>query len=307
MSHKHDTWGWMLAVDFFFAGMGGAMLCIAGLVDLFGNQPGISLVGNFLGPICIGIGACLLILELGRPFQSWRVFMNPKALLTFGAWNMFIAIVCGLCYASFGIAGIPWQTAAGLRKVLAVICLVCGLVVATYPGILLGQHKSRPFWTGPGMISLFLLSSLVTGFAAHLICGLTTGATGAISLPGAFNGIIAALLAVQLILWTGYVWGKYVYGTSWEVSATRRWVNGDLSSLFKYGFLLLGTLVPLILFLWGGNLEVIAAVLVLLGGLLMRRLVIRGGEERTWLPGEKLYYARLPAGDEDFLKAWDNK
>ncbi|NLL20086.1 MAG: oxidoreductase, partial [Clostridia bacterium] len=126
-------------------------------------------------------------------------------------------------------------------------------------------------------------------------------------LPGVFSWIIAALLAVQLILWAGYVWGKYVFGTGWEVDATRRWINSDLASLFKYGFLLLGTLLPLILFLWRINLEIIAAVLVLLGGLLMRWLAIRGGEERTWLPGERLYYARLPAGDEEFLKAWDNK
>ena len=26
--HKETTWGWMLAVDFFFAGMGGAMVAI---------------------------------------------------------------------------------------------------------------------------------------------------------------------------------------------------------------------------------------------------------------------------------------
>ena len=48
MKHKEDTWGWMLAVDFFFAGMGGAMLLIAGIADLFLGQGSVSLLGSLL-------------------------------------------------------------------------------------------------------------------------------------------------------------------------------------------------------------------------------------------------------------------
>lgn len=307
MSQRHDAWGWMLAVDFFFAGMGGAMLCIACIVDLFSNQVGTSLLGNFLGPICIGIGACFLIIELGRPFQGWRVFMNPKAILTFGAWNMTIAIVAGLWYASFGLAGMPWAGSIGLRKVLAVICIICGAIVATYPGVLLGRHKSRPFWMGPGIMSLFVLSSFVTGFAAHLFCGsVSTTAQVSPQLAG-FGWIIAALLALQLVLWIGYIWIKSTGATHWEAEAAQRWCDGDLSGAFKYGFLLLGTLLPLILFLWPANLDIAGSLLVLLGGLIMRWLVVKGGENRTFVPGEKLYYARLPVGNEDFLKAWEDK
>ncbi|MFS8609412.1 MAG: oxidoreductase, partial [Gammaproteobacteria bacterium] len=66
---------------------------------------------------------------------------------------------------------------------------------------------------------------------------------------------------------------------------------------------LLGTLVPLLLFLLPGSWDALGAALVLLGGLIMRLLVVRAGEERTWLPGQRLYYARLPVGTEEFLKA----
>lgn len=303
MSQKHDTWGWMLAVDFFFAGMGGAMICIAGLVDLFYDQVGVSLLGNFLGPICIGIGAGFLILELGRPFQSWRVFVNPKAILTFGAWNMLVAIVAGLLLASFGLAQVPWQSSIGFRKLLAVICVITGLVVATYPGVLLGRHKSRPFWVGPGLMSLFLLSSLVTGLAAHLLCGLTTTVTAGI-LPDIFRWIAAGLLVLQLALWLGYVLIKKTGTTRLEAEAASRWLDGDLAGLFKYGFLLTGTLVPLILLLWSMSFVSVGSALILLGGLLMRWLTVSAGEDRTWIPGEQLYRSRLPKGNEDFLRAW---
>jgi hypothetical protein len=34
MKPEEDVWGWMLSTDFFLAGMGGAMLVIAALIDL---------------------------------------------------------------------------------------------------------------------------------------------------------------------------------------------------------------------------------------------------------------------------------
>lgn len=304
MKHREEGWGWMLAVDFFFAGMGGGMLVITGIAEMFFGAGATSVLGNFIGPMCIGIGAAFLILELGRPFEAWRVFMNPKAILTIGAWIMSLAIVAGILYASFGIAAFLWSDWTLARKMLAFISAVSGLVVATYPGILLGRHKARPFWNGPGMIGLFLLSSLVTGVAAHILSGLIVAAP----LPDAVRilpGVAAGLLGFQLLLWLGYIWIKNSGTTEAEAAATQRWINGDLSLAFRAGFLLLGTLLPMIVVLLpGAAYQGLSAVLILAGGLLMRLLVVRGGEDRTWLPGEQKYRSRLPIGNEEFLKAW---
>jgi len=46
----------------------------------------------------------------------------------------------------------------------------------------------------------------------------------------------------------------------------------------------------------------LGAVLVLLGGVTMRLLTIRGGEDRTFLPGEQKFRLRLPTGNEVFLR-----
>ena len=82
---------------------------------------------------------------------------------------MTFAIISGLVYAAYGIdySLIFWRDWDVLRRLLALINIVTGLVVATYPGVLLGRHKGRPFWVGPGIMGLFLLSSLVTALAAH--------------------------------------------------------------------------------------------------------------------------------------------
>ena len=295
----------MLAVDFFFAGMGGGMLVIAAIVELFlGSQ--MTLLGNIIGPLCMCVGSGFLILELGRPLQAWRVFMNPKAILTFGAWMMTIAIVAGFIYASFdmNLEVIFWRDWVALRKLLAVVILFTGLIVATYPGVLLARHKGRPFWVGPGMMGLFLLSSLVTGAAAHFLSGVIM-TTPALRVQMSLPAIMAALLFAQLILWIGYLWIKRTGTTTYEAKAAERWISGDYAPNFKL-FITVGTLAPLILALIpNAFFQAIAALLLLAGGVIMRILVVYSGQQRTYMPGEQLYRSRLPEGDEKFLKkAW---
>ncbi|NLM20369.1 MAG: polysulfide reductase NrfD [Peptococcaceae bacterium] len=317
MSRKHDEWGWMLAADFFFAGLGGAMLAIAGIADLFLGDAQTSVLGNFAGAIFIAIGAGLLILELGRPFQAFRVFMNPKSILTFGAWNMTFAIIAGLLFASFGITILPWSGFILVRKFLAAFCVIFGLVVATYPGVLLARHKARPFWNGPGIMVLFFLSSFITGMAGHILSGYVIGESSWFIAEGyivsSFSSLVlqdlphltAIMLLFQLIFWAGYIWIKRSGGTEREAEAAQRWVNGDLSASFQLGFILLGTIVPIVLLLFTTPaIHSVGACLAILGGAIMRYLVVRAGEDRTWLPGEQKYRSRLPVGDEEFLKVW---
>jgi protein NrfD len=308
MSQKHEGWGWMLAVDFFFAGMGGAMLLIAGVTDLFVGEGRTSALASFLGAAFMALGSALLIFELGRPFQSWRVFMNPKAILTVGAWVMSLAIGAGLVYTTFSFAVFPWSDAALLRQLVAAFMIAAGLVVATYPGVLLGRLKGRPLWAGPGMTALFLTSSLVTAFAAHFLCGFAVAPAKAPGVLGAFPAIIAALSALQLLLWFSYLWVKRS-GTEAESVAAGRLICGEYSAVFKFIFILVGTVLPLVAALMpSATVQAAAALLALLGGLVMRNLVVyAGGADRTWLPGEVKYRSRLPHGDEAFLKAWNVK
>jgi protein NrfD len=313
MKHKHEGWGWMLAVDFFFAGMGGGMLVIAAIIELFIGDGHTSFFANLLGPAFMCVGCGFLVLELGRPLQSWRVFMNPRAILTAGAWIMTLAIIAGLGYAAFGLEpgwfgseNFSWQQDQSLiRKLLSVVCLVTGLVVATYPGILLARHKGRPFWVGPGLVPLFLLSSLVTGAAAHFLSGFVVAPQAPPTVWNVFPALAAGLLLFQLVLWVAYIYVKRTGASEAEAASALKWIKGESSASFQYLFLVAGTLVPLILLLQSSAaLKIAGSLLVLLGGVVMRCLVIQAGQDRTWLPGEQKYRSRLPHGDEAFIKAW---
>jgi formate-dependent nitrite reductase membrane component NrfD len=308
MKHHEELWGWMLATDFFLAGTGGAMLFIAAIADLFVGAGQISFYARLVAPVLIAMGAGLLIFELGRPFQGLRVFMNPKSVLTIGAWCMTFAIMGGLANATFYVPAslykVPWAGSSRLQPVLSGILLLFGLIVASYPGVLLARHKARPFWTGPGIAVLFMLSSLVTGLAAHQLMNLI-GAPEQTTTAISLRWITSVFLALQAILWLMYLYVKRTGGTKPEAVAALRWLTGSNALGFWLVLLLCGTLLPLVLQLFVLGVSAISAVLVLFGGAVLRYMVVASGQDRTWLVGEQAYNARLPHGDEAFLKMWN--
>lgn len=295
MKHKEVEWGWMLAVDFFFAGMGGGMLFVAGLLYLITGANATSTLGNFVGIVFIGVGSAFLSLELGRPFQAWRVFMNPRALLTWGAWSMVFVMGAAFVYVALDFTGIAMP---GLQTACAVVMVICGLFVATYPGVLLGLHAARPFWTGPGIVVIFLTSSLLTGLATHDMANyLQLGKSN-------LKTTILGLIFFQLLVWALYLYIKIIGNTSREADAAKELLTGPLSNKFILSFLALGNIVPIGIYMMTGDSSgtaSIAALCVLTGSYFMRFVVVKMGENRTLIVGEKDFMARLPKGDELFL------
>jgi formate-dependent nitrite reductase membrane component NrfD len=153
------------------------------------------------------------------------------------------------------------------------------------------------------MLVAFLVSSLATAAAAHLLCNLFLLPSEA-GLQSVLPALAAGLLAFQLLFWPAYLWIKRSGTTDREAAAAQLWMNGKFANGYRWGILLAGTLLPLILLLLpGAARQALAAVLALAGGLLIRLLVVYSGAVRTWLPGEEKYRSRLPLGDEAFLKA----
>ena len=71
---KERTWGWPIAGYLFLGGLGGGMMVLSTMADLFFDMGDIFAVGNFIAAILVALGSGMLILELGRPTQFWRVF-----------------------------------------------------------------------------------------------------------------------------------------------------------------------------------------------------------------------------------------
>jgi formate-dependent nitrite reductase membrane component NrfD len=207
-------------------------------------------------------------------------------------------------YVPANLYKVPWAASSGWQPVLSGILLLFGLIVASYPGVLLARHVARPFWTGPGIAVLFMLSSLVTAISAHQLLNLIETPQPA-TLAAGLRWIAAALLALQALLWLIYLYVKRTGGTKPEADAALRWIMGSMAPAFWLGLLGCGTLVPLVLQLFVPNAIAIAAALAILGGAILRYIVVASGQDRTWIEGEQKYNSRLPRGDEAFLKAWN--
>lgn len=307
MKTEH-AWSWPIAGYLFLGGLGGGMIVVSTVADLFFDIGSIFTVGNFVAAILVGLGSGLLIFELGRPSQFWRVFSREKAILTVGVWMLSLLIVVGIIYGSFWLPFSPWYSLEGLRIALAWVCLLTGLGVAIYTGVFLGTMKARPFWNGPALPVLFLVSALSTGIAAQSLLvhfwpfGSKSGLAAVESfLPASDIG----LLVLEIIVLMVYV---LTMRTSTTLSAARSaatWLNGSKRLPFWGGMMVVGLICPLVFYALGSSVTLILApVFVLIGGLILRFLVVYT-DARTLLPGEEEFLAKLPSGDEDFLHAWE--
>lgn len=307
MKTEH-SWGWPIAGYLFLGGLGGGSIVVSSVADLFFGKGEIFALGSLMTAVLIGLGSALLIFELGRPLQFWRVFSTQKAIMTVGAWMLSLLIVTSFLYFTFWPEFIPWRQWVLIRQLLAAFNLLLGLGVCTYTGILLGSLKARRFWNTPMLPILFLVSGLSTGVAMQsLLAGVWpyAGSLGLVEqIHPALRALDVGLICLELIIVAVYVLMMRSSADEDAARAANSWLTGSKKVPFLAGLLGVGLILPILAYALGGNMGfVIAPICALIGGIFLRFLVVFS-DVRTELPGEAEYYANLPGGDETFLKAW---
>lgn len=284
-----NSWGWPIAVYLFLGGLGGGMIIVSTGADLFFGTGEVFALGNIVAGVLVGIGSSLLIFELGRPLQFWRVFSAQRAVMTIGAWLLGTLILLSLAYGSFWFDSFPWNRMETLRKVFALANLIIAVGVVTYTGILLGSMRARDFWNSPALAILFVISGISTGFAAQsLLAGWRLGN----ALAGDVNRVYTVLhngdgvlLLFELLIVFIYLFMMLFAASDLSRASAQTWLTGNKRLAFWGGLVGLGLLLPLILYaLDAGN--VLAPACVLMGGLILRFLVVYTNERRS-LPGEE--------------------
>ena len=312
---QERSWGWPIACYLFLGGLGGGMLIISSLADLVFRKGDVFSLCALISSICLGAGSGLLIFELGRPFQFWRVLSFQKAIMTVGAWILTVTSFTGIIWFSFWPDLSPWvnlsswQALVGLRHSFAVANLVLGIGVCIYTGILLGSLRTRAFWNTPIVPVLFLVSGLSTGAATQaLLAGAWPYAGDRAVVEAAHAALRSfdlALIALELMVLFLYVIMMRLAAGKVAAQIAAKWLAGPKSLAFWGGLVVLGLVIPGLLYLAPSTAAHLAAqVLILIGGLILRFLVVYS-DERAELPGEAEYYARLPESDVPFMKAWE--
>src|SRR5438477_2444240 len=279
-------WTWFIIPYFFVGGIAGGAYFIAALLQWFGrpvDRPVIRTAYSiaFWGAI---ISGALLTFDLGRPLRFWHMLFQSENFpslmfkswspISFGAWAILLFAACaGLsmigAWSEEGRIRAPGakflQSGTVLAKLIAALGGLFGFFVAGYTGVLLSV-TNRPIWAdSPWLGALFLASGASTGAAAIVLFARRNGATeGSLRWIETFD---TRALVVELLLLIVFLISLGTVAKVW---------------LSVWGFLLIvgvvgaGILWPLLLHGKPAGAGALRnpAVMVLLGGLLLRFVVL---------------------------------
>jgi protein NrfD len=298
-------WAWyFVAMYFFVGGTSAGAYFIGSLVELFGGgkHRDVSKIAFYIAFPLILITPILLIADLGQPARFWHLFFTPGLFnavgqsgvtlyanwdspLSIGSWALLVFGAFSLLSFADNLVADKVITFAPFsnlynrvpRKVYAVLGSLAGFFVAGYTGVLLNL-TARPLWaaTDPLLGALFIVSGGSSGAAAIALVMAWRKMTS----DDGFEQVesfdrISLVVELVLIVTAIVIAGQFAAPL----------MSGTFALLFWGGTVVLGILVPLALEWYGGrlgaarvSLVMLAALLVLLGGALLRISLVSAGQ-----------------------------
>jgi formate-dependent nitrite reductase membrane component NrfD len=305
--HK-PHWGWLIVSYFYLGGISSASYTIATIARLLGgaaNQP-ITRVGSYLSFITLLPCPILLILDLGRPerFHHMLRVIKLRSPMSVGTWGLLVfsafATLLGLVQAAqdglLGRAGLLTRFLPS--RAVAAVGLGPSFFVGGYTGVLLAA-TAVPLWTKNHLLMgpLFLASAMSTATAAIGLALSVARGTSHRTLGKLERLDCLALLAeLSLLLLHQARLGRTI---------KRPLAEGRTGRLYRFGVLGLGVAAPLALqskALLGGKpsrgATALAALCVLVGGFLLRYVMVIGGLQSADDPAATFELARGDAEDD---------
>jgi formate-dependent nitrite reductase membrane component NrfD len=281
-------WRWLIVLYFFIGGLAGGCYFVAALLDVAGrasDRP-LARLGYLLAFPAIVVCGILLIVDLGRPerfwhmllqSETWRPMLKTYSPMSIGAWGLLV--FGGFAALSFlgALAGERRRGLAVLRPpavvgtLVAVLGGLAAFFLVSYTGVLLAV-TNRPIWSDTTLLGLvFLVSSASTSIALLLLLGsrrvFVVSGLRALQRLDALVLVLELAALVALVLSLGSVAGVWL----------DHW-----GALLAVGVVGLGILVPLWLHARARSplsaQARAAAVLVLIGGFLLRVVIILSSE-----------------------------
>jgi len=273
---KPPNWHALVAWDTTFNGMSTGLFVVASVCELAKPElftPVVTLAYPAALLLLFADLTCL-VLDLGDPLRFHHMLRVFKASspMSLGVWCITIFSLFATAAALLTLLPIP--DGPGLqwaRRLVIGIGLVPALLAAIYKGVLFST-TSQPLWKDARWLGGYLTAStLVLGCAEMLLLATLSGYPEAADLLRYALIVLVLLCLLTLALFC------------WEVRRDLARLNR--AKLFRAGLLSigLGALLPLCLLCAGSyaSLESCTAVLVLLGGFVMRLEIVRAPHALT--------------------------
>jgi formate-dependent nitrite reductase membrane component NrfD len=273
-----EVWHWLPAIYLFLGGLGAGSFLIAAVVELTGERDKhefcpTTLVGATVSGPVVGVGAVLLIFDLGAGMQEpWRIlymFTNFRSVMTWGIWILSLFIPLCLLYGFLELMQVypnVWKSITGrlgflkklpvrrTKRLAAAVGSLFAVGTGVYTGVLISAvGPAIPLWSAevwpglrlPMMPVLFLVSAVSTGM------GLTIDLAATIAVPEiqrrfhALPVIHMIAIGLEAILVGFLLYSSASLGGAGTASVNTM-VIGHMRAVFWVGFVAIGLVFPFI-------------------------------------------------------------
>ncbi len=304
---KSADWPFLIDLYFYLGGLAGGAFVIATIANLLDSRRYRDLVrvGYYLAFLAILPGPIFLIVDLGMPSRFLHMLMvskpdvtigmnaitvgpfhvKPFSPMSMGSWglNGFVLLAFLAALATFLEDTKPGRDLFTFKVWVGVIGGFFGFFVAAYPGVLLGATARPLFISAHWLGALFLAVGAATGGAAIALVLSLVGGQAQESLSRLMRVTAIALIIelVALLLFIVSVSGAGSEGISKGLALL---LSGPYSLAFWLGAVVIGLVAPLVLQFGGAikkaapGLVALVSVLVLLGGFLVKHVIIAAGQ-----------------------------
>lgn len=292
-------WQWYIVLYFFIGGLAGGCYFLAAVIDLFGRRADrpLAQLGYYVAFPAVLVSGLLLTVDLARPFRFWHMLIErntfgpmfkPWSPMSIGSWALlifgfftFISFLTALAADDRVrppiLRRLQWPALRALRapsplgRIIAVLGGIAGFYIAGYTGILLAV-TNRPVWSDTPLLGMLFIVSAASTSAALLILLAQRAAwlpPGLADLHRFDDWVIVLELLVLAAVLVSLGPVLQAWLNAWGV-------------LLVIGVVILGLITPLALSFRARRLGTpsmtASAVLVLIGGFLLRVVVVFSSE-----------------------------
>lgn len=290
-------WGWEISVYLFLGGLVAGMMILSGYFLFKGKNKQFTTLSNvvpMLGIILLSVGMFALFLDLEHKLYTWRMYMTfqPTSPMSWGAWILVLVYPALLAMMLVKIPHfIPqkfyflfkWSDAVNnntkIRQSIGIANIGLGIGLGIYTGILLSSYGARPLWNSAILGILFLVSGLST--ASALVHMISKEKEESVLLAKADNLFIIAELVIL-----GMFIINLLSSTQAHINAAKIILTGPYAAGFWVFVVGLGLIIPLLIQSLAVSHKirhtVVAPILVIVGGLILRFVIVNAGLLSHW-------------------------
>ena len=292
------AWGWEIPLYLFLGGLVAGILFFAGVYFIRGKSEEYSAavkVAPLWTPIMLSLGLIALLLDLTHKLYFWRLYTTIRweSPMSWGAWTLMIVFPLSVFWAATYVKDVfpkwDWQFPIiekivewlkGYRKIMAWSMIFSSVVLGMYTGILLSAFNARPFWNTSILGPLFLVSGMSTGTAFIMLISKNPEERKR------FSKLDMALIGIEIFLIIHLFMG-FLASTQVHIEAAQLFLGGPYTAVFWTVVVAIGLVTPLLAELMefkGIHIPTaIPAILILIGGLVLRFIVVDAGQTSRWL------------------------